>query len=218
MDNQQPVQPMQPSSDFLNRMDMANGINVEPEKPRKKLSLPIIIGIIVGVVAIVGGIVAVVMISSNSNVQPTVTATTTYPDEPEEDELSEEIIQRNTLRANDLAPLLTALNNYQANNRGELPGDWAGMIRTYIPEGLKDSATGEAYVIADFCNFSESNKCNVNIDELTWEENQHEIYVFLNAACKGNTKEDVIVSHTGKKKAAMFAILEGSKNFLCVNN
>ena len=52
MDNQQPVQPMQSSSDFLNRMDMANGINIEPEKPKKKISLPIIIGIIVGVVVV----------------------------------------------------------------------------------------------------------------------------------------------------------------------
>lgn len=215
---QQPVQLVQPSSDFLNRMDMANNPNLAPEKP-KKISKGLIVGIIIGVIAVVGGVVAVIMMmNSGSNTQPTVTATTTeWPDEPEEEELSEEVVQRNELRANDLVPLLTALNSYQANNRGALPSDWAKVVQA-VPEGLKDTATGEAYYIADLCNFSEADNCKVDIDTLTWEQDKHKIFVFLNAACKGNTKEDMIVSHTGKRKAAMFTILEGSKNFLCVNN
>lgn len=216
MNNEQPVQ-LDPSSAFLNRMDMANNPNPAPA-PKKKLPMGALIGIIVGAVALIGGVVTFFIINSNSKPQPTTSPTTVVPDEPEEDELPEEVVQRNTLRANDLTLLLTALNNYQSNNRGSLPGDWAGMIRTYIPQGLKDSATGEDYVFKDICNFSESEKCKVDIDALTWEENKHEIYVFLNAACKGSTKEDMIVSNTGKRKVAMFTILEGSKNFLCVMN
>ena len=73
MNNEQqsipPVQPAPQTSDFLNRMDMASG-NIAPEKPKKKLSMPIIIGIIVGVIAIVGVIVAVIMMNSSSSPQP----------------------------------------------------------------------------------------------------------------------------------------------------
>lgn len=219
MDNQQPIQTMPPTNDFLNRMDMANGVNTQPEPPKKKFSTPLLIGIIVGVVAIIGVVVAVIMMNSNSNTQPTVTATTTeWPDDLGV-ELSEEIIARNEIRVNDLAPLKNALEQYQLNNGDAVPSEleqWEWMIRTYIPNGLKDMATGENYTVAEICKFGEV--CGANIDNMTWEMNQHKVYVMLNSACKGETKDDLLVSYTGKRKAAMFAILEGSQSFLCVSN
>ena len=217
---QQPIPPVQPApqtSDFLNRMDMASG-NIAPEKPKKKLSMPIIIGIVVGVIAIVGVIVAVIMMNSSSTPQPTATVTTTWPDEPEEEELSEEVIERNKLRANDLVSLAKALDQYQLKNSDAVPVEveqWEWMIRTYIPEGLKDLATGEPYRVVEICKFGEA--CT-DLNSMTWENNQHQVYVMLNAACNGNTKESLLVSYTGKRKAAMFTILEGSQTFLCVNN
>ena len=218
MDNQTIVPP-NPSSDFLNRMDMANNPNPTPEPPKKKLSKPAIIGIILGAIALIGIIVAVTIILNSNQAQPSPTISVTeYPDDDEE-ELDEEVIERNELRKNDLAPLITATLDFQNSNNGALPGDyvsqWKWLLNTYIPDGLKDMATGESYEIKEVCKFSES--C-IELSELTWEENAHEIYIYLNAACKGDTKDNLIVSFTGRNKAAIFTILEGSKTFLCSNN
>lgn len=221
MDNQ-PTQPMQPqsSNDFLNRMDMATNPNLNPDQPKKK-SKGLIIGIIVGIVVLIGAAVAAVIILTSNKAEETKTATPTEitpTDEPDDDELPEDVVARNELRKDDLAPLKTATLDYKKTHNNAILGDevrqWEWLVKNYIPEGLKDAATDESYTIKAVCKFSES--C-VDLDTLDWEENQHEIYIYLNAACKGETKDNLLVSYTGKNGAAMFTILEGSKTFLCTS-
>lgn len=219
MDNQQqPVVP--PTNDFLSRMDMANmpPAPVEPEK--KGLSKGMIIGIVVGALAIIGIIIGVIIaISSNKN-EPTPTVTTTYPEEPEEPEIDEEMEARNKLRQNDLAVLKTAVNAYQATPEanGQLPGpevaNWNGLIYRFIPEGIKDSADGSFYTMGAVCKFGET--C-VDISSLSWETNKHQIFALYNADCKGKTKENVIVSSTRLRRVAIFAVIEGDE-FICTTN
>ena len=204
-----------PQNDFLARIDTTmTPVNPIPEK--KGLSRTALIGIIAGAVAVVAIVVIVLInIFSKPATQP-VSPTPNYPDEPE---VSEEIKTRNELRTNDLVKLKEAVVSFQSKNGGALPGseiaNWNFMIQQYIPGGITDGATGEIYQIAGLCKFGEA--C-VNIDELSWEMNHHQIYVLLNATCNGNTKTNVVVSSTKKRQAAMFTILEDSKTFLCVAN
>lgn len=219
----QPVQPMQaiqnaaiPQSEFLNKMDVIHGTNAQPEK--KGLSKGVIIGIIVGVLVVIGAVATVLILNMNQPKPKPSNPTPVSPVEPE-DELDEEAKKRNILRANDMLFLANATNSFQANNRGELPGEdpkaWEWVIARYIEGGkLLDGATGEPYRVSKVCKFSEP--C-VDIENLTWETNHNEIYILINADCKGNTKADVTVSSTAKRRAAIFTIVEGD-TFICATN
>lgn len=216
--NQQPVMP--PKNDFLSRMDMA-GMPVQPVEPEKKgLSKGVIIGIVIGVVALIGVIVGVIIVLNSGKSEPTPTVTATYPDEPEEPEVDEEMEARNALRANDLLPVKNAVNAYQATPEadGQLPGpevvNWTAMLNRFVPSGVIDSADGGIYTVGAVCKFGES--C-VDISSLTWEVNKHQIFALYNADCKGKTKENVIVSSTRKRRVAIFAIIEGDE-FICTTN
>ena len=216
MENQQQQPVMPPTNDFLSRMDAANMPAPEPEK--KGLSKGAIIGIVVGAVAVVGIIVAIVVMNLS---KPAATPTTTSYTEPEP-EIDEEMEARNELRKNDLVVLGEAVKKYQAEPSadGQLPGykneNWDVVIAQYVPGGvIKDSADGEIYKMGKVCKFSEAN-C-MDIESLSWEDNKHEIYVMYNADCKGTTKENVIVSSTRKRHAAIFAIIEGDQ-FICATN
>ena len=211
---QQPV--MQPTNEFLMRMDAANAPVQEPEK--KGPSKGLIIGIAIAVVAVIGIIVGVVMMNSGKTTTPTTTVTYTEP----EPEIDEEMEARNALRKNDLVVLGEAVKRYQAEKDadGQLPGQenssWNIMISQFVPGGVvKDSADGETYTMGKVCKFSEAN-C-MDISSLSWEENKHQIYVMYNADCKGTTKDNVIVSSTRKRHAAIFAIIEGDQ-FICATN
>lgn len=220
MDNQQTPQPMSPTNDFLSRMDMAN-MPAQPQEPEKKgLSKGMIIGIIIGVVAVIGIIVGIIIAVNSGKSEPTPTVTSSFPDEPDEPEIDEEMQARNKLRANDLLPIKAAVNTYQAlpESDGQLPGpdvvEWTKFMQYYIPEGVRDSADGEYYTVGEVCRFSET--C-IDITSLTWEQNKHKVYVYYNADCNGKTKENVIVSSTRKRRMAAFAIIEGDE-FICVTN
>ena len=223
---QQPVAPQQPATpatpptnDFLSRMDAMN--HPAPVGPEKKKSKGLIIGIVVGVLAVIGGVVGVIMMMNSgkdNKPTPTTVLPTEYPDEPEVDE---EMEARNKKRANDLVPLGVAVQTYQAEPEaeGQLPGlktaEWEAVIARYTTDGvLKDGATGEIYKMGAVCKFGES--C-VDISTLTWENNKHEIYALYNADCKGSTKENVIVSSTRLRRVAIFAIVEGDQ-FICATN
>lgn len=43
--------------------------------------------------------------------------------------------QRDTQRKNDLARAITAVNNYQSNNRGTLPANWTSFKSSYLEVG-----------------------------------------------------------------------------------
>ena len=217
MENQQQQPVMPPTNDFLSRMDAVNmPVQTEPEK--KGPSKGLIIGIVAGVVAVIGIVVAVIMMNSKKP-EPTTTTTTYTEPEPE---IDEEMEARNALRKNDLVVLGEAVKKYQAEKDadGQLPGykneNWDAVIAQFVPGGvIKDSADGENYTMGKVCKFSEAN-C-MDIESLSWEENKHQIYVMYNADCKGTTKENVIVSSTRKRHAAIFAIIEGDQ-FICATN
>lgn len=199
---------------------MANQ-SAQPAEPVKKgPSKGLIIGIVIGVVVVVGIVVGLIMMNSGKKTTTTTaTVTTTTPDEPE---IGEEMEARNELRKNDLVPLGEAVKKYQAEKEvdGQLPGyensSWNIVIAQFVPGGvIKDGADGETYKMGKVCKFSEAN-C-MDISSLSWEENKHEIYVMYNADCKGDTKENVIVSSTRKRHAAIFAVIEGDK-FICTTN
>ena len=213
---QQPVMP--PTNDFLSRMDISSGIAPTPEPEKKGLSKGAIIGIVVGVVAVIGIIAAVIIMNITKKPEPTPTTTGYVEPEPEVDE---EMVERNKLRAKDLLPVREAINTYQAlpQVNGLLPGptvdDWTWVINTYGPEGgLKDSVDGELYTVGAVCKFGED--C-VDIQSLSWEENKHQVFALYNAECKGKTKDNVIVSSTRKRRVAIFAIIEGDE-FICTTN
>ena len=209
---------MPPVDNFLSRMDAASNppAPVEPEK--KKMSKGMLIGIIVGVVAVVGIVATFIILSTSGKPKATPTVTTSYSPEPE---IDPEVEERNALRADDLKVLGEAVKKYQAveESEGQLPGsdlsEWDNLIAYYTPDGVvKDGATGEPYVMGAVCKFGQD--C-VDISALTWEENAHQIYVLYNADCKGTTKENVIVSSTRLRRAAIFAIVEGEQ-FICATN
>lgn len=214
--NQQPVMP--PTNDFLSRMDMAN-MPAQPEPEKKGLSRGAIIGIIVGVVALIGVVVGIVIAVNSGKPESTPTPTPTVTPEPEP-EIDEEMEARNKLRASDLLAVKTAVNSYQAEKEanGQLPGpdvdEWTGMIYRYNPTGVVDGADGTLYTVGAVCKFGET--C-VDISSLSWETNKHQIFALYNADCKGDTKENVIVSSTRKRRVAIFAIIEGDK-FICTTN
>jgi hypothetical protein len=218
MENQQQQPVMPPANDFLSRMDaVEHPAPAEPEKP--KLSKEAIIGIIAGAVVLVGAIVAgVIMMNSN---KPAPTPTSTGYVEPDTPEIDEEAEARNKLRVNDLVPLGQAVKTYQAlpESNGQLPGvdvdEWSAVILNYVAGSeIKDGATGETYKMGAVCKFGE--EC-VKPADLSWEKNQHEIYVLYNADCKGKTKDNVIVSSTRARHVAIFAIVENNE-FICTTN
>lgn len=218
---QQPVQPVQPAvrGDFLTRMDTTMMANNQPQK--KKTSKGAIIGAIIGVLVLAGVGVFMMMNSgtkTTSNPTPVTPSTPDVPSTPTS-QLSEEIIERNEQRKNDFVELGNALLAYQNDHNGELPGSevtqWNWMVKNYLPSGITDAATGESYQIYGVCRFGDT--C-VDIDSLDWDKNQHQIYILINATCNGKTKSNTIVSSTKKRQVAIFSILEGSENILCVSN
>lgn len=215
MENQQQQPVMPPTNEFLMRMDSANMPAPEPEK--KGPSKGLIIGIVVGVLVVIGIVVAIIMMNSKKPASTSPTASNNPVPE-----IDEEMEERNEKRKNDLVPLGEAVKKYQAADGadGQLPGykneNWDTVIAQFVPGGqIVDGADGEVYKMGKVCKFSEAN-C-MDISSLSWEENKHEIYVMYNADCKGTTKNNVIVSSTRKRHAAIFAIVEGDQ-FICATN
>ena len=199
---------------------MANQSN----KNQKKSSKKGLIGVLVGLIVVAGAAFGIMMMmnsGSKTATQPTTNPSTPTPQQPDTPttQLSDEVIERNEKRKDDLLTLKEAVAKYQEDHDGELPGSesiqWNTMIRNYITGGVKDGATEEAYRVAGVCRFGEN--C-VNVDSMDWEKNAHQIYVLLNATCNGEKRSNVIVSSTKKRQVAIFTILEGSETFLCVTN
>lgn len=117
--------------------------------------------------------------------------------------------QRDTQRKNDLSRAQTAVNNYQSNNRNNLPGTdsaaWNSFATSYLKSGgdtFEDPARG-AYT------FQVSNAAS---DTLTFANDTAPIYVSLNHTCDGESIESA-----GSRKVALRIKLEGG-GVACVNN
>jgi prepilin-type N-terminal cleavage/methylation domain-containing protein len=103
--------------------------------------------------------------------------------------------QRDTQRKNDLARTITAVNNYQSNNRGKLPSNWNSFATSYLEAG------GDT--------FADPNGTNYSLDTTGTPPNSFsgdaKIFVSENAVCNG----EAITTGQGSNKVALRIKLEG---------
>lgn len=119
--------------------------------------------------------------------------------------------QRDTQRKNDLSRLQTAVNNYQSNNRGQLPGaaspstaDWTAFASSYLRVGgdTFDDPTRGPYSF------------NLTNSDPTYGTDSAVITVSPNSTCNG---EQLASAGSGNRKVAVRIKLEGG-GIACVNN
>ncbi|HSW78372.1 MAG TPA: type II secretion system protein [Candidatus Chromulinivoraceae bacterium] len=113
--------------------------------------------------------------------------------------------QRDTQRKQDLSRAITAVTNYQSNNRGGLPSDWVGFATSYLRsngDSFTDPAgTDYKFVpgpIASGASFDASNPS---------------IYENVGASCNGES----LTTNAGAHKVALQMKLEGG-GIACDNN
>ena len=109
--------------------------------------------------------------------------------------------QRDTQRRDDMARFLSQLQQYQANNRNQVPGntptDWTtGFISPYLNAGGDTFADpdGTNYTVSKICLVSSDTACGTGSvgspktpdkTDFTWDADKHEIVVYKNARCEG---------------------------------
>lgn len=113
--------------------------------------------------------------------------------------------QRDTQRKNDMSRLITALTNYQSNNKSTLPTNWTKFISDYLTvsnDTFADPSTGATYIITPVAAIDTP----ATLAEGT-------IYATTGAICNG---EDLVTGQVARK-AAFRLKLEGG-GVSCVNN
>ncbi len=128
--------------------------------------------------------------------------------------------QRNTQRADDLARLLTAINNYQANNNGKLPfadgGVQSKFVSRYIDrecsteDGLTYKGCGDEFkdpdgTIYGFTKPIELSQAKKNALSNV-EKMDHKFHPYVYAVCGD---ENEVLLGTGKRDVAILMKLEG---------
>jgi prepilin-type N-terminal cleavage/methylation domain-containing protein len=105
--------------------------------------------------------------------------------------------QRDTQRKNDLSRAITAINNYQSNNRGLVPTNWTTFTTNYLKAGgdtFTDPA-GENYAFTPGpINQSQA-----------FDSSQPDIYYSTHAVCNGES----VTTGQGANKVALQMKLEG---------
>ncbi len=125
--------------------------------------------------------------------------------------------QRNTRRRQDMARILSAFNDYQANNNGQFPKDAAALnplANNYIKTGSDDTfkdPDGSDYGWVGPNTFGEttsgSSSSMPTPGEGDLKEGEHKIGVFYKAKCNGESvKED---DKGGARSLAITYTLEG---------
>ena len=127
--------------------------------------------------------------------------------------------QRNTQRADDMARIKTAVNQYQANNSGRLPfsssdnttwGFDSNFVKRYIDStcgtGQSPTCSGKEFKDPDGNNYKFSNLTGTSVSGTTLN---YTIYVKLGAKC--GTTEGQPVNTSGKRDYAMYYIMEGGQ-------
>lgn len=126
--------------------------------------------------------------------------------------------QRDTQRRDDMARFLSQINQYQANNSGNVPDDYADFITKYLEAGgdtFNDPSTGETYTIASKitdCSGTDKVKCAFD-KNAEISGTMGEINIYTNAKCEGESA----VYEQGKRKIAIRIKLEGAGTY-CGNN
>lgn len=112
--------------------------------------------------------------------------------------------QRDTQRKNDMSRVQTAIQNYQSNNRNQLPTFGAGFISSYLTTGGDSFAdpNGNAYSF------------HAGANPTTFETDSARIYYSIGKVCDG---ENVSSENKGNQKVAIQYKLEGG-GIACVNN
>lgn len=128
--------------------------------------------------------------------------------------------QRNTQRADDMARIKTAINQYQANNGGRLPfstsdsATWApdsNFIKRYIDSsctggsGTAPQSCGKEFKDPDGSVYKFANA----MPPTNVSQPNHTIYVQLKAKC--GTTEGTRATGSGNRDYAMFYIMEGGQ-------
>ena len=122
--------------------------------------------------------------------------------------------QRDTLYRDDLARLVSQINQYQANNRGKVPeaNGWESFLNNYMmadQDGFSDPETGNPYRIEVFESLDGLNESE--LDEISSDE----FYVFYNAKC--GEDGSVIPSENNRNIAVVHSSATGTEHF-CTNN
>ena len=120
--------------------------------------------------------------------------------------------QRDTQRRDDMARFIAQLSQYQANNKGKVPGASASAYTTFINNYLKaggdtfdDPSSGKAYVIKGVTNCTSAATCTQKSGTSSDTEVGN-IFVYANATCNGEAP-----SYTkGANKIAVTIKLEGA--------
>jgi len=135
--------------------------------------------------------------------------------------------QRNTRRRQDMARIISAVNDYQANNNGKLPfgGDEDSFVMKYVDPSCKDSdgnydvkscgdqardpdGTIYGFTVVD----SDTKKVTVGgkeVDgwEITGADINHTVNVYLDGKCSG--VENIVQQANGNNMFALIYVLEG---------
>ena len=207
----------QNGSDFLNKMD---ALSDSAAKSKKKLSMGAIVGIVGVLVLLFTGVVIFIMMSAKKPSPKPKPNTSVDQETPQATDLDPEIEARNKYRETDLVVLVEAVKKYQSEKgvNGQLPWanvkEWKELIKKYIPDGIHDGADETLYEMNEVCKFGEN--CS-DFTKLNWTDNKHQIFAVYNAECKGNTKDDVVVSTTRQRRVAIFMVVEGDR-FVCIAN
>lgn len=113
--------------------------------------------------------------------------------------------QRDTQRKQDLSRAMTAITNYQSNNRGSLPNNWAGFTTSYL------QANGDSFNDPDGTSYTFTQNSQNGFDPTTFTSGR--VYYTTNASCNGES----VSTGLGNSKIALQYKLEGGGTD-CVNN
>ena len=124
-------------------------------------------------------------------------------------------VQRDTQRRDQMAKILTKIKDYQTNNRGALPSNWAEFYSAYLP-GLEDPLGGGYELKKVDCGTNYAggectNNVLTNIDSATFS-GERTMYVIEQATCNG---EKVIRSNQARKVALLYKLESGGA--ACLN-
>lgn len=138
--------------------------------------------------------------------------------------------QRNTQREDDLARVLTAVNDFQTNNNGKTPFnglDMAAFVTRYLDKECKKGGNSHPAVLADTAgNKTEFDACgqqftdpdgtayNIQYQGKVTADNtsvglttfDHKFYAYTNASCGD---EGIVNKGSGDREVAIFFVEEG---------